>query len=353
MSPDRSPTLITISLSTIIKTVLVLGLLWLVFLLKNLVLVLLTSVVIAAAVEPMVRWFSQYRIPRVLAVLIIYVLTFGVVVVLLPFFLFPIIGDLVELSATLPERLGGIPEWISAQGGSSLLSSGFDSLALNDFLVSLQGSFSNLPKGFVQATSLAFGGFFSFVLIVVISFYLAVQRHGIEIFLRLVTPIKQESYILDLWSRAQRKIGYWMQGQLVLGLVIGVLVFLGLTILQVRYALVLGILAAILELIPFFGPILSAVPAVLLGFSVGPSKGLMVLGFYIIIQQFENHLIYPLVVNKIVGLPPLVVILALLVGAQLAGFLGLILAVPLATVLMELTNDFAKNKYSFRALDGQ
>lgn len=351
MPPERS-TYVTISLSAIIKTVLVLVGLWLIYILRDLIVVLLVSVVIAAAVDPAVRWLGRFRIPRVLGVLIIYILTFGLFAGLLPFFIFPIVGDLVELSTTLPQRLGTIPAWLSTQSGLNNLSAEFNPGTLNQFFLSLQDSFGDLPRGFVQATSLAFGGFFSFILIVVISFYLAVQRRGIEIFLRLVTPIQHEAYTIDLWHRAQRKIGYWMQGQLLLGILIGVLVFLGLTILQVRYALVLAILAAILELIPFFGPILSAVPAVLLGFSVSVPKGLMVLGFYIIIQQFENHLIYPLVVNKIVGLPPLVVILALLVGAQLAGFLGLILAVPVATVLMELANDFAKNKRSLQTADG-
>jgi len=97
-----------------------------------------------------------------------------------------------------------------------------------------------------------------------------------------------------------------------------------------------------------FGPILAAIPAVSIAFiDGGTSLGFMVVGLYVIIQQFENHLIYPLVVKKVVGVPPLMVILALLVGAKLAGFLGIIIAVPLAAVLMEFVNDWEKNKRRF------
>ncbi len=128
----------------------------------------------------------------------------------------------------------------------------------------------------------------------------------------------------------------------------GLLVYLGLTIFQIKYALVLAIIAAVFELIPFFGPILSAVPAVLLGFSIGPVQGVMVAGLYLVIQQFENHLIYPLVVRKIVGMPPIIAIIALIIGAQLAGFIGLILAAPVAMILLELLSDYSKKKHVFR-----
>lgn len=335
-----------LSTGTMIKALLVLALAWLAYELRDLVLVILVSVVIASAVDPMVRWLGRYRLPRVPATILVYVVAFGLFAVLLPFFLLPVLSDLLALSSTLPELLGNIPAFLNDR--LPLESLGGRGLPLGQLFTSLENGLVNLPKGFVQVASLIFGGFFSFILITVISFYLTVQPQGIETFLRLVTPVAQEDYVLGLWQRAKRKIGYWMQGQILLGLLIGVLVFLGLTIFQVPYALVLAILAALFEFIPYFGPILAAVPAVMLGFSQSVGLGLLVLGFYIIVQQFENHLIYPLVVTKMVGVPPLIVILALLVGGQLAGFLGLILAVPVATVFMELAADYEKRKYLFR-----
>jgi len=115
---------------------------------------------------------------------------------------------------------------------------------------------------------------------------------------------------------------------------------LGLTILSVKHALVLAVIVALFELIPVFGPVLAAVPAVAIAFvDNGFGTGVVVICLYIIFQQFENHLIYPLVVTRVVGVPPLLVILALIAGGELAGFLGIILAVPLAGTLQELARD--------------
>ncbi len=333
------------SLGTITKAILLVLLIWLLFVIKDIILIVLVSVVIASAIEPAVRWLAKLRIPRTPAVLIVYVAAFAFLVGLVPLFFVPAFKDLTDASATLPQKIGSLSFLNSPDGFFSSLSrlSFFNNLSSN-----LEGAFAGLSRGFLETVSIIFGGFFSFIMIVVISFYLAVQNDGIADFLRLVIPARSESYIIDLWRRAQKKIGLWMQGQLLLGLLVGVVVYLGLKILSIEYALVLAIMAAVFELIPVFGPILSAVPAVIIGFGHSGTTGLLVLGFYVVMQQFENHLLYPLVVKKIVGVPSIVVILALIIGAKLIGFLGIILAVPISVVLIELLSDFEQRKKAFR-----
>ncbi|MEK7610419.1 MAG: AI-2E family transporter [Patescibacteria group bacterium] len=334
---------INISGASFLKVLVFIVLFYAIYILRDLVLVVLVSVVIASAIEPITRWLSRFRLPRVLAVVLIYLAAFLVVGSLVPFFILPLVQDLVELSATLPARLNSIELFQSNEYLMPLTGI----INFHDFLDGLQTNFSGLTGGLLRVAGVAgsfFGGLASFVLVLVISFYLAVQQGGIESFLRLITPIRWEKYSLDLWRRTQAKIGLWMQGQLLLGVLVGVIVFLGLTIFGVRYSLVLAIIAAIFELIPVFGPILSAIPAIVIALDDGPTLGLMVLGLYIVIQQFENNLLYPLVVKKMVGVPSLVIILALLVGAKLAGFLGLILAVPAATLAMEILSDLELRK---------
>ena len=186
---------------------------------------------------------------------------------------------------------------------------------------------------------------FSFALIVVLSFYLAVQEDGVGKFLRVVTPWHKEKYVLGLWDRSKKKIGLWMQGQILLAAIIAVLVYLGLLLVRVDHPLLLAVSAGMFEIIPLFGPILAAIPAILVAFTGGGmSLALVVAGLFVIVQQFENQLIYPLVVKKVVGVPPIISILALLIGGQLAGFLGVVISVPVAAVLMELLGDFEKEK---------
>src|SRR4029078_7921335 len=131
--------------------------------------------------------------------------------------------------------------------------------------------------GIFTTVTAFFGGLVSFILIVVFSFYFSVQETGVDDFLRIVTPIKEQVYVLHLWKRSQEKIGKWMQGQLVLGCIVGVLLYLALVILGVPHALLLAVLAGVFELIPVFGQILAAIPGVAVGFAAGGvTEGLLV-----------------------------------------------------------------------------
>jgi predicted PurR-regulated permease PerM len=164
-------------------------------------------------------------------------------------------------------------------------------------------------------------------------------------FLRIVAPVRHHDYIIDLWKRSQRKIALWLQGQIVLGLIVGVLVYLVLVIVGVPYALMLAVLAGLLEIIPVFGPIIASIPAIILAFSYkGVGTGILILILYFIIHQLESQVFYPLVVKKVVGISPILVIIALIVGAKLAGVIGALIAVPLAAAFMEYVNDIEKDK---------
>jgi len=339
---------ITISVGTIVKVALTLAALWVFYIVRELALVILSSVVLASAIEPMVVGLTRRGISRTLAVLMIYVLAFVIIIGLVYFLLPPLLVDFGNITASIPERLQSLSDWgksLSPLGGMAVDIAG--NLTVNDLIEVLRASLSGATSGALGAASIIFGGILSFVLIIVISFYLAVQEDGVENVLRVVTPSKHEPYVIDVWRRSQKKIGLWMQGQIFLGIFIGIFVYLGLALMGIKYALLLAILAGIFELIPYVGPTLSAAPAVLLGFNDGLVTGLLVLGFFIIIQQFENHLLYPLVVKKMVGVPALMVIISMIIGAKLAGFLGILIAVPVAAVFMELLSDWEKKKHVF------
>ena len=353
-------TTIRISSETIVRVILYILLFALLYYVRDVVLVILASVVIASATEPATLWLKKYNISRLIAVIVVYVCTAGVLAGIFYFLIPPLLSDASNLLSKLPEYLSHVPFWNPApetlttitqssavQTFSSAIPSSF---SFGDALSNIQSAISSANQGLLNAVSGIFGGLLSFILVVVLSFYLAVQEDGVQDFLKVIVPVRNQKYVLDLWKRSQLKIGLWMQGQVLLGLLIAILVYLGLTIFKVKNALLLAILAGLFELIPVFGPILSAIPAVIAAIfdGGGITKGLLVVGLYLIIQQFENHLIYPLVVRKIVGVSPIVVILAFIVGGKLAGFLGILLSVPVASALMELYSDVQKEKMSAR-----
>lgn len=339
---------ISITPGSFIKIIFIALITYFAFVLRDLILIILTSVVIASAVEPMTKWLMRKKLPRPLAVVTIYLITVSVIVFLFASFIPPLVKDTKDILTTIPKYVETISTSdINQLPGVFLLLNQFNfSLQNNDLFEQITSYTGKATLGFVATATAVFGGLLSLVLIIVISFYLAVQENGIENFLRLITPIHKEKYVIDLWKRSQRKIGLWMQGQLLLGLIVGVLTFLGLSILGVKNAFFLAVLAGVLELIPIFGPILSAIPA--MGVALiqdGLILSLFVLGLFLIIQQFENHLIHPLVVKKIIGIPALIAIISLIVGAQIAGFLGIIIAVPITAALMEYLSDVEKAKF--------
>lgn len=339
---------ISISAGAIVKAVLIGFLFYLIFFLKDLALVVLMSVVVASAVEPITKWFVNQKVPRLLSVILVY-LTLAVILAGSIFFLLlPLLSESSAVLKSLPTYFANQNSTISTAGfiDSQPIVSGLkNSINIQDIVSQINVFIDNLNLGAFNTIVSVFGGFLSFILMIVLSFYLAVDDDGVGKFLKMVTPLKHEKYALNLWKRAQVKIGLWMQGQLVLALIVGMLVFLGLTLLGIKNALLLAFLAAVFEIIPLFGPILAAIPAIALSFvSGGMSSSVLVMGLYLIIHQFENHLIYPLVVKKVTGVSPIVSIVALVAGWELAGLLGIILSVPIATVVIEFFEDLERDK---------
>lgn len=342
---SERPISITITSGAILKAVGITALMAILFFLRDIVLIVLTAVVIASAIEPAVRSLCRRRIPRTISVILVYALLFGLFFSVFYFFVPSLFEEISSFVASLPSYI----EALTHSGALNFYTGvfGFETpnVSAEGFLTGLREVFTGGGNA-ISAAGQVFGGLFSFVLILVFSFYFAVVETGVDDFLRIITPKRYHGYVYDLWKRSQHKIGLWMQGQLLLALIVGVLVFLLLTILGIPHALLLAAVAALLEIIPVFGPTLAAVPAVAIGaVTGGPSLAIIVVCVYIVVQLFENHLIYPLVVTRVVGVPPLLVILALIVGAELAGFLGVILSVPAAATLQELVRDIEAGRF--------
>lgn len=341
--PQKNIT-IEISMGTIVKSVLFVLLLIGLYFIRNIVSVVLFSIVVASAVEPATIWFGKRRVPRTVAVLLVYIISFSLLGSIFYLIVPTFITELSNFANALPQYLSN-PTSFQKLFSFLPFSDGSVAVILHEALDVASSKMSNATSGFFRAAVNMFGGVLSFALTVVLSFYLSVQKNGLENFLKIITPVQYENYILDLWGRSRKKVGLWIQGQILLAVLIGVLVFLGLTILGVEYALSLGLLAAVFELLPIFGPILAAIPAVAVAFLESPALALAVVGLYVIIQQFEGHLIYPLVVKKIVGVPAILVILAILIGGTIGGLFGILLAIPVATVLMEFLTDVSAKKH--------
>ena len=314
---------------------------------RQVLFILLFAIIIASAVNPFGNWLDRKRISRLLGILILYLAIFLLIVFILtlviPFFS----QEVGQLTEDLPRFIAKITASLETIKGET---GAFDIIGqLQAILDSLSQFLQESSQSAIGLIVSVFGGIVSFFGVIVISFYLSVMRGGIDIFLRSVVPDKYEKYILDLWHRSEKKLGRWFQAQLLLSLIVGLMTFVGLSLLDVKFALALTVLIMVLELVPNVGPVLAAVPAVALGFFQSTSLGLWTLVLYIGIQQIENQILTPLILGRTLGVNPVVVIIALLVGFNLAGILGMILAVPVATIIVEWFNDIIEKKERARA----
>ena len=323
---------ISITANTITTALFIVVGAYVLWLLRDLVLLVLTAIVIASAIEPWIAFLIRRHIPRFFSAILVYVLLLGSIFSLLYFFFPPIIADAANMFSAMPQYLDTLNVPSSLSG-------------ITNTLLSFQAIFSADSMGVLQLLITFFGSISALMLIVVLSFYFALQDTGVDDFLRFVMPVAYEDYSVDLWRRSQKKIGLWMQGQILLSVLVGILVYLGLLIIGIPYALLLSVFTALAEIIPIFGALIAGVVAVAVGYSDGGvALGAIVAGLFIVVNQFEANLIYPLIVKKVVGVPPLLVIIALIAGYTLAGFLGALLSVPVAAVMLEFISDFDKRK---------
>ncbi|MFA6177830.1 MAG: AI-2E family transporter [Candidatus Paceibacterota bacterium] len=341
---------ISVSTSTIVKFFLVPIFIFLLYILRDLVFVLLTAIVIASFIDSAVPHFKKIGINnRVFGIVIFYTITILILAGLFYLFAPLLITEIYNFSTFISTYIPNVSFFNFFQneafsGAKDIVGTLSGHFSIATLLAVSKAFVLNLSGGFVQVLFIAFGGLFNFILIVLLSFYLSVQEKGIENFLYIIVPPKYDDYVVDLWKRSSRKIGLWVKGQMLLGFVVGVLIYLILSLLGIEYALLLAIITGIMEMVPY-GILVAMIPVFAFSFlSNGLGSAFMVAGAYAIVHEFDVFLFTPLIIKKIVGLSPIVIILSVVIGFELGGIWGAILAIPLAVILMEFLNDVEKDK---------
>ncbi len=309
---------IEISIRTVLFTLALLAGLWLIGQILDILFLLFIAFLLMTALHPLVILLERFRVPRVLGILLIYAVVFG-------FFGASLVGSiptLISQTSRLASELPGfiarvLPYW-------------------NIDVASISQQIQPIGESLVKVTLGIFSNLVAVVTVLVFTFYFLMERrHATEILTSIFGAEMAKQIHLILRS-VERRLGAWVVGQIFLMTVIGVLSYIGLAILHVEYALPLAILAGFLEIIPMVGPIISAVPAIVVALGTSPFLALSVAALYIIVQQLENNLLVPMIMKKSVGFAPLITIIILMVGGRLAGVVGAILAIPIALVVQEI-----------------
>lgn len=318
------PQTIEITPKTIIFTILFILSLQLIWLLKDLAFSLLIAFIIVSALKPIVEFLVSKRIPRTMAAIFAYIIFLFSIGYVFGLIIPSLISEVVHFSRMLPSILQSF-------------SNSFPTLFPLDSLVQY------VPNVTTQAFDIV-KGIFSNALFVIstlfFGFYMLVEEDLIKKLLSRFLDEKKLNTITGIVEKTEKRMNAWFWGEITLMTVIGVMTFVGLNLIGMKYVLALSVLAGLLEVIPNIGPVTSLVPAFLIGISESYFMGFAMIALYFIIQQLENNVIVPMIMRRAVGLNPIVTLISLIVGGKLAGVLGILLAVPttlfLDTVLLEI-----------------
>lgn len=341
MPPARrkkhEPELIAISTGTIIRVAiffLSLAFLWFI---RDIVALLFVSLLLASIINPLADWFRNKGMSRGTAVVFLYLLIIGIVTLLFTALIPAVVvetRDLVDnadhIWASVVGTLGPLQGYVASGGLGD---------AITQYFATESSGVSTAAGGLVTTIRGFFGGMASLIIVFVATFYLVVSEDSIRKLFKAIAPEPYQPYLLDLFERIEKGVGAWVRGMLFLAFVVTIAVYVTLSILGVKYALVLALMAGIAEFLPYLGPIMSAIPAILIALTQSPLLALLTLVIYIVIQQLENHILVPKIMQKATGLHPIVSIFALLIGVKIAGIAGALLAIPVATVLRVIIED--------------
>jgi len=332
-----------VSWKTIIKIFVAGFVLYVVFLARDIVLWFFFALIISILLEPAINFLRWFRLPKIIAISLVYLSVFGLLGLLIYLTAPVFILELKQFSQFIPEYFAKISP-VLRQFGVNIAES-FDSLT--DVLIKGldQGS-----RGVINAIVSFFGGVASAFFILVLAFFISMEEKGMEKFLVLITPKRYEEKVITLFSRAQRKVSGWFGARVLACIFVGASSFIVFYIFGVKYAFLMALVAGVLNFVPYIGPWATAV---ILAVFVSVSSNswisaLYVLLAFLVIQLIENSILTPMLMKKMIDLPPVLVLLALLFGAQVLGLLGAIFAVPIFGIVYEFTKEFLERR---RGLD--
>jgi len=341
---------VDISTATFLKIIIIFAIFAFLYLVKEILALIFLALILSSAIDPWVDWLKKRKIPKTLSIITIYALFIAVILTTIILVIPPMAKEFAQLASLFPEYYSKLTGVFNRFQG--LEDPGF----VQNVQVGLNTISSNLSEtinGLFNTTAQVFGGVFSFITILILAFYFAMEENAMKKFANSIIPKKYQSYVVDLTPRIQKKLGQWFRGQLTLSLIIFAITFIGLFLISIfipiKYILIMALLAGVFEIIPYFGPWIAGIVAVLLTFTQSGVAALFVAILYLIIQQLENSVIVPKFIGKSVGLNPIVVMIGILVGFKLVGVVGGLIAVPIIAAISVFVTDVL-NKKDFKKI---
>jgi predicted PurR-regulated permease PerM len=326
-----------LSWKTIFRICAFLFLLYLLYLVKNILVLVLFAFILSFLVEPAISFLEEKRISRPISVLFIYLFLFSFLGILIFFLVSPIFSESQKLIKSIPEYFEKISPTLKNFG--ILASENFE-----DLLKTFQDWLIKASKSIFSAIFAIFGGIFSTLTVFFLSIFISLEKGIGERIIRFFSPREKEEKFVEVFKNCQEKVSAWFASRILSCLFVFVLVLLSLKIFKVAYAFSLSLTSGFLEIIPLLGPIVSGILIFLISFLESLKKAIFSLLAFILIQQIEGSILAPILTKKFVGLSPFLTLVSLLIGGKILGFWGAIFSIPLAAMVVEIAKEIFKKE---------
>jgi len=333
----NSERLLDISWKSILKVAISALIIYLIYSIRDILILLIFAMIISVLFNPAIDFLERRKVHRVLATGLVYVFIFGVLggsIYLISLSFMPEVGQFASLFSQYFEKITPSLKWLGIEAFEN-----FES-----FISAIEGWLLGASSNIFTAISAVFGGVFAAFTIFSLAFFFSLEGRWAERAIRLLFPKKNEDHAVAVWEKSQNKISSWFGIRVLCCLFVGLATFLALKLFKIDYAFSLGLFAGITNIIPILGPILAGGIVAILVLLEDWLKAVFIVIVFFLIQQVEGNILTPILSKKLIGLPPVLVLIALLIGGQLWGLLGAILAIPLAGILFEFIRDFFKKR---------
>ncbi len=334
--------LLDISWATLFKIGAAFLVFYLFYLIRDTLLLIVFALVISVLFNPAIDFLQQRGVSRILATSLVFVLIFGFLGFSVYLISIAFIAEIRQFSDVFSQYFERISPPLSGLGFETFKN-------MDAFMGSLEKWLRGASESILAAFFSVFGGVFAALFIFFLAFFLSIERKPVEDAIKAIFPKKYENLAQNLWSRSQQKISGWFLSKILASIFVGLASFLALKLFNINYALSLSLFAGITNIIPFVGPIFAGAVITLLVVLDDWLKALFILIIFILIQQIEGNILGPILTKKFIGLPPSLVLISLVVGGQLFGFLGMILAIPLAGILFDFLKEFLEKRKTQKA----
>lgn len=309
-------------------TLVIIGLLWLASQLSGILIIVFISYIIMATLSPFSDFLIRKHFPIILSILIPYIIAIAILILLI----FPLVPFFISQIQLLLNNLPMYTDQITRMFNLHIDASNIKNV--------LESDFNAIGKNALSVTGKIFSGVFSVLTVFVISFYLMLERNMLKKQFVSLLSIKHQDKALKTIAQIESKIGLWLRGQVILSFSIGIFTWIGLTAFHLPFALPLALMAGILEIVPTIGPIVSAIPAIIVALTISPGLAVSIALFYILLQMVENNILVPKIMEKAVGLNPIIIIIGVLIGSKFLGIVGALLAVPFIAMVLIIIKSF-------------